>query len=188
MYPPERQLKPVNHHLTLKEGSKAKSDHIRRFRAQDFLEVDFTCQTSRTNNKQIISTFNFDYLHLTLKEEPKVKSDIRRLPMHDFLQGGLTLQTSRTKVITTFKFDCPRLTLKEGPQGQILPHQRFPAHNFLQVGFILQTSSTNNTFKFGCPHLTLKEGPKVKSDIKRFPAMIFYKLASLCKPARPIIS
>ena len=38
-------------HLTLKEGSKVKSDNIRRFAAHDFLYVGFTLQTSRTNNK-----------------------------------------------------------------------------------------------------------------------------------------
>ena len=47
--------------LTLKEGSKVKSDHIRRFPAHDFL--DFTLQTLRTNNKQeianLISKLNF---------------------------------------------------------------------------------------------------------------------------------
>ena len=52
--------KPVNHHLTLKEGTK----------------VMF----------QVISTFNFDYPRLTLKEGSKVKSDsIKRFPAHDFL-------------------------------------------------------------------------------------------------------
>ena len=40
--------------------------------------------------------------HLTLKEGPKVKSDIRRFPAHN------------KRVITTFKFGYPRLTLKEG--------------------------------------------------------------------------
>ena len=54
-------------------------------------------QTSRTNNKRVISTFKFGYPHLTLKEGPKVKSDhIKRFPAHDFLSGGFTLQTSRT--------------------------------------------------------------------------------------------
>ena len=37
--------------LTLKEGPKIKSDHIRRFPAHDFLQVGFTLQTSKTNNK-----------------------------------------------------------------------------------------------------------------------------------------
>ena len=35
-----------------------------------------TSQTSRTNNKQVISTFNFGYLCLTLKKEPNVKSSV----------------------------------------------------------------------------------------------------------------
>ena len=42
--------KPVNHHLTLKEGPKVKSD-IRRFLAHNILQVGFTLQTSRINNK-----------------------------------------------------------------------------------------------------------------------------------------
>ena len=49
---------PVNHHLTLKEGSKVKSD-IRRFPAHDILQVDFTLQTSRINNKRVINTLMF---------------------------------------------------------------------------------------------------------------------------------
>ena len=36
-YPPERNSpKPTNHHLTLKEEPKVKSDHIKRFLAHDF--------------------------------------------------------------------------------------------------------------------------------------------------------
>ena len=83
-------------HLTSNEGSKVKSDHIRRFSAHNFLQIGFTSQTSRTNNKQVISTFIFGYPHLTLKERPKVNSDhIRRFPAHDFLKVGFTSQTSR---------------------------------------------------------------------------------------------
>ena len=63
--------KPVNHHLTLNEGPKVKSEHIRRFPAHDFLEVGFTLQTSRTNNKQVISTFKFGYPRLTLRRDPR---------------------------------------------------------------------------------------------------------------------
>ena len=60
---------------------------------------------------------------LTLKEGPKVKSDIRKFPDHNILQVGFTLQTSginNKQVISIFKFGCPRLTLKEGAQGHIL--------------------------------------------------------------------
>ena len=72
--------------LTLKEGPRVKSDHIKRFPAHDFLEVGFTLQTSGTNNKRAISTFKFGYPHLTLKEGSKVKSDhIKRFPAHDLL-------------------------------------------------------------------------------------------------------
>ena len=42
--------KPVNHHLTLK-------DNIRIFPAHDILHAGFTLQTSRINNKRVISTF-----------------------------------------------------------------------------------------------------------------------------------
>ena len=59
---------------------------IRRLPAHDFLQGGFTLQTSRTNNKQVISTFKFVYPRMTLKEGSKVKSDhIKRLPAHDFL-------------------------------------------------------------------------------------------------------
>ena len=71
--------------LTLKEGLKVKSEHIRRFLPHDFLEIGFTWQTSKIKNQQHISTFKFGYPRLTLKEGLKVKSDyIRRCPAHDF--------------------------------------------------------------------------------------------------------
>ena len=54
--------------LTLKERSKVKSDHSNRFPAHDFLYVGLPSQTSRTNNKRVISTFKLGYPHLTLKE------------------------------------------------------------------------------------------------------------------------
>ena len=74
----DKSPKPVNHHLTLKEGPKVKSDSIRRFPAHDILQVVFKLPTSKTSNKRVISTFRFCYLRLTLKEGPKIKSeDIR---------------------------------------------------------------------------------------------------------------
>ena len=77
--------KPVNHCLTLKEGPKVKANNIRRFPAHDILQVGFTLQTSRFNNKRVISTFKLGYPCLTLKKVLKVKSDhIRRFPAHDF--------------------------------------------------------------------------------------------------------
>ena len=77
--------KPVNQHLTLKEGPKVKSNHTTRFPAHDFLYVSLPSQTSRANNKRVISTFKFGYLRLTLKEGPKVKSDhIKRFLAPDF--------------------------------------------------------------------------------------------------------
>ena len=58
-------------HLTLKEGSKVKSDHTKSFPAHDFLEVGSPFQTSTTNNKRVISTFKFGYPCLTLMEGPR---------------------------------------------------------------------------------------------------------------------
>ena len=74
-----------------------KSDHTKRFRANDFLWDGLPSQISVTNNKGVISTFKFGYPCLTLKEGSlKVKSDhTKRFPPHDFLQVGLSSQTSR---------------------------------------------------------------------------------------------
>ena len=72
--------------LTLKEGSKVKSDNTKRFPAHDFLQVGLPSQTSRINNRRVISTFKFGYPHLTLKEGSKVISDhTKRYPARDFL-------------------------------------------------------------------------------------------------------
>ena len=80
-----------------RRGPKVISDHINRFPAHDFLYVCLPSQTSRTNNKPVISTFKFGYPCLTLKEGSKVKSDhTKRFTAHDFLQVGLPSQTSRT--------------------------------------------------------------------------------------------
>ena len=87
--------KPVDHRLTLKEAPKVKSD-IRGFPAHNILQVGFTLQTSRINNKRVINPFKFGCPRLTLKEGLKVKSDIRRFPAHNILQVGFTLQTFRT--------------------------------------------------------------------------------------------
>ena len=63
-----------------------KSDHTKRFRANDFLWDGLPSQISVTNNKRVVGTFNFRYPHLTLKEGSKVKSDhINRFTAHDFL-------------------------------------------------------------------------------------------------------
>ena len=185
-------------HLTLKEGPEVKSVHTRRFPVHDFLYAGLPSQTSRTNNKRVISTFKFGYPHLTLKEGPKVKSvHTRRFPAHDFLHVGLPSQTSRTnnkRVISTFTFGYPHLTLKEGPKVKCDHTRRFPAHDFLYAGLPSQTSRTNNkrvisTFKFGYPHLTLKEGPNVKSvHTRRSQHMISYMLVYHPKPLGPIIS
>ena len=82
---------------TTLKGSKVKSDQTKIFPAHDFLYVCLPSQTSRTNNKRVISTFKFGYPRLTLKEGSKVKSDhTKRFPADDFLQVGLPSQTSRT--------------------------------------------------------------------------------------------
>ena len=59
------------------------------------LDSGLPSQTSRTNNKRVISTFKFDCPHLTLKEGSKVKSDhTNRFPGNDFLYVGLPSQVS----------------------------------------------------------------------------------------------
>ena len=62
-------------HLTLKEGSKVKSDPTKRFGAHDFLKVVFTSKTCTTNNKGDIDHQRYQGPHSTLKEGSKVKSD-----------------------------------------------------------------------------------------------------------------
>ena len=66
----DNSSKPVNHRLTLKEWPKVKSNN-RRFLAQDFVLAGFALLTSRIYNKRVISTFNFGYPCLTLKEGPR---------------------------------------------------------------------------------------------------------------------
>ena len=64
----------------------SKSDHTRRLPVHDFLYVSLPSQTSRTNNKRIVSNIKFGYPCFTLKEGSKVKCDhIRRFAEHDFL-------------------------------------------------------------------------------------------------------
>ena len=107
--------------FTLKKRPKVKSDNTKRFPAHDFLYVSIPSQTSRTNNKQVISTFMFGYTHLTLNEGHKVKSDhTRRFSAHDFLHVGIPSQSSKTnnkRVINTFKFGYACLTLNERPRS-----------------------------------------------------------------------
>ena len=105
--------------LALKEETKVKWDHIKRFPVLDYLEAVFTSQTSMSSNNQVISKCNFGYHPLTLKEGPMVKSDhIRRFPAHDLLEVCLPSQNSKSKnkcVTSTFK---PLFGLG-GAQGQI---------------------------------------------------------------------
>ena len=134
-YKKDNSPKPVNHRLTLKEVTKVKSDNIRRFPTHDILQVGFTLQTSRANNKGVMSTFNFGYPRLTFKKGPRIESDhTKRFPARDFLLVGLPSQTSRInnkRVISTFKFGYPCLTLNEGSKVKSDYTKRFPAHDFL---------------------------------------------------------
>ena len=57
--------------LTLKGKPKVKSDYDGRLAVCDFPQVCLPSQTSRTNNKRVISTFKFDYPRFTLKEGPR---------------------------------------------------------------------------------------------------------------------
>ena len=66
---------------------------------------------------RVVSTFNFGYTRLTLKEGPKVKSDNRIRLLAHVLQVGFTLQSSRTnnkRVISTFNFGLSSFDLKGG--------------------------------------------------------------------------
>ena len=64
--------------LTLKEGSKNKSDPIKRFAGHEFLYVGLTSQTSRTNNRRIFGPFGWNHFLygtlgclMTLNKEPQ---------------------------------------------------------------------------------------------------------------------
>ena len=133
--------KPVHHRLTLKEGPKVKSNNIRRFPAHDFLQVGVTLQTSRINNKWVISNFRFGYPRLTLKEGLTVKSDhTKTFPAYDFLQVGLSSQTSMTnnkRLMNTFNFGYRHFTLKEGPKVKSMHIRRFPSPWFPICWFII---------------------------------------------------
>ena len=73
---------------------------------------------------------------LTLKEGPKVKSNIRRF---------LVSRINNKQVISTLRFGSPRLMLKEEGLKVKSDHiKRFPAHDFLYVGLPSETSTTNN--------------------------------------------
>ena len=158
-------------HLTLKDGPKVKSDHIRRFAFHDFLEVGFTLQSSNTNNKRVLSTFKFGYLRLTLKGRPKIKPDhIRRFAAHDFLLVGFTLQTSRT--------NNKRVISKAATILRLLGNE---------------TIQLNTRGKKSEPGLRKQLNIDVKSTTKfyfffKYMNMISHRLVSLCKPLGPIIS
>ena len=50
-------------HLTLKEGSKVKSDHINRFPAHDFLQVGYNDLLNSENLKEAIAQLSHE-LHV----------------------------------------------------------------------------------------------------------------------------
>ena len=142
-----------------------------------------TLQTSRNTNKRVISTFNFGYRHLTLKEWPKLKSDhIKWFLAPDFLYDGFTLQTSWTKkkrfisildfaILVSPRRKGPRSNLTTSKESQPMISYRLVSHCKC-LGPII--SDDTNNFKFGYLCFTSKEGPKVKSDhIKRFLAHDF---------------
>ena len=83
----------------------------------------------------------------------KVKSDhIKRLPAHDCLQVGFTLQTSRTKnkrVISTFKFCYLCLNLKGGSRVFQNEPKNIPCKDFVMRNISCEFEiSTYNTL---CP-------------------------------------
>ena len=54
-------------HLTLKEGSKVKSDHINRFPAHDFLQVGYNDLLNSENLKEAIAQLCHDIVVLQLQ-------------------------------------------------------------------------------------------------------------------------
>ena len=90
--------------LTLKEGSKVKSDHTKRFPAHDFLQET---QTSGTNNKGDTSTFhdrqrNARGSHLAFQNEAK------NIPSQDFVMSNIFCECE----ISTYNTLCSRLLTK----------------------------------------------------------------------------
>ena len=85
--------------LTLKEGSKVKSDHTKR--AHDFLYVVLPSQNSRTNNKGDISTFQ-DGGPLVFQNEAK------NIPSQDFVMRNLPSEFE----ISTYNALCSRVPAK----------------------------------------------------------------------------
>ena len=134
--------KPVNHHLTLKEGPKVKSYRIKRFPTHDILQVGFTLQTSTINNKRVISTFKFGCPHMTLKEGSRsnltTSEDSQPTISYNLFSHCKPLGTiTRPMQICIHRKDNSRkpvnnrLTLKEGPKVKSDHTTKFPAHDFV---------------------------------------------------------
>ena len=52
--------------LTLKEGSKVKSDHIKRFPAHDFLQVGFKAVTSLEKRHRVFASKELIQIRVTM--------------------------------------------------------------------------------------------------------------------------
>ena len=82
--------------MTLKEGSKVKSDITKRFAAYGFLRLTVHYKPLEPIISDI-GTFMLTHPSLTLKERSKVKSDsTKRFAAYGFLKVDCTLETSRT--------------------------------------------------------------------------------------------
>ena len=55
----------------LKRGAKGQIRSHQKIPSHDFLDFGLPFQSSRTNNKRVISTFKFGYPRLTLMEGPR---------------------------------------------------------------------------------------------------------------------
>ena len=67
--------KPVNHRMTFKEGPPRLNLTTSDSQPMICYKLVSHWKTSTTNNKRVTSTFKFGCPHLTLKEDPKAKSD-----------------------------------------------------------------------------------------------------------------
>ena len=108
----------------MKEGSKGKFEIIKRFAGHVFLYVPLTSQTSRSNNKQVLSPTKIVDPSLNLKDGPKVKFDIiKRFAGHVFLYIGYTCGNCRTnnkQILSPLQTVDPSLTLNDrGDKGKV---------------------------------------------------------------------
>ena len=90
-------------HLTLKEGQKVKSDHIKRFLAHDFLQGGLPSQTSGTNNKGDISTFH-DWQRNACGGHLVFQNEAKNIPSQDFVMSDISCEFE----ISTYNTLCSR--------------------------------------------------------------------------------